>query len=74
MQLPEEKPDDLACDDSIRRLLAPFTDFSRVGIERRVVYCARRGQMGKRLRSPRRRCGAGGECFGTWSATRRAAY
>jgi 3-(3-hydroxy-phenyl)propionate hydroxylase len=38
MQLPGESPDDLASDDSIKRLLAPFADFADVEIERRVVY------------------------------------
>ena len=38
MQLPGEKPDELASDESVRRLLEPFVDFSAVEIERRVVY------------------------------------
>ncbi|MGP0094274.1 MAG: bifunctional 3-(3-hydroxy-phenyl)propionate/3-hydroxycinnamic acid hydroxylase [Xanthobacteraceae bacterium] len=38
MQLPGEPPDELASDDSIRRLLAPFVDVAAVEIERRVVY------------------------------------
>ena len=38
MQLPGESPDELATDDSIKRLLAPFADFAEVEIERRVVY------------------------------------
>ena len=38
MQLPGESPDELASDDSIKRLLAPFADFADVEIERRVVY------------------------------------
>jgi 3-(3-hydroxy-phenyl)propionate hydroxylase len=38
MQLPGESPDELASDDSVKRLLAPFTDPSRIEIERRVVY------------------------------------
>ncbi len=38
MQLPGESPDELATDDSIKRLLAPFADLAEVEIERRVVY------------------------------------
>lgn len=38
MQLPGESPDELASDDSVKRLLAPFTDLGRLEIERRVVY------------------------------------
>ena len=38
MQLPGENPDELASDESVRRLLEPFVDFSAVEIERRVVY------------------------------------
>jgi len=38
MQLPGERPDELVGVDSVRRLLAPFVDFSAVEIERRVVY------------------------------------
>jgi 3-(3-hydroxy-phenyl)propionate hydroxylase len=38
MQLPGEKPDELAGDRSVMRLLEPFVDFSAVEIERRVVY------------------------------------
>ena len=38
MQLPGESSDELATDDSIKRLLAPFADFADVKIERRVVY------------------------------------
>jgi 3-(3-hydroxy-phenyl)propionate hydroxylase len=38
MQLRGESPEQLASDDSIKRLLTPFVDFSRVEIERRVVY------------------------------------
>jgi len=38
MQLPDENPDELASDDSVKRLLAPFADLSHVEIERRVVY------------------------------------
>ena len=38
MQLLGEKPDELASDESVRRLLEPFVDFSAVEIERRVVY------------------------------------
>jgi 3-(3-hydroxy-phenyl)propionate hydroxylase len=33
-----EAPEDLASDESVGRLLAPFVDFSAVEIERRVVY------------------------------------
>jgi 3-(3-hydroxy-phenyl)propionate hydroxylase len=38
MQLSGEAPEDLASDESVGRLLAPFVDFSAVEIERRVVY------------------------------------
>ena len=38
MQLQGESPEQLASDDSIKRLLTPFVDFSRVETERRVVY------------------------------------
>jgi 3-(3-hydroxy-phenyl)propionate hydroxylase len=38
MQLPGESPDELASDDCIKRLVAPYVDFDRVAIERRVVY------------------------------------
>jgi len=38
MQLPGEDVTELASDDSVRRLLAPFFDISEVEIERRVVY------------------------------------
>jgi 3-(3-hydroxy-phenyl)propionate hydroxylase len=38
MQLPGESADELASDACIKRLLAPYVDFSRVAIERRVVY------------------------------------
>ncbi len=38
MQLRGESPEQLASDDSIKRLLTPFVDFSRVEVERRVVY------------------------------------
>ena len=38
MQLPGESAGRLASDDSIELLLAPYVDFSRVEIERRVVY------------------------------------
>ena len=38
MQLPGESPDELASDDSIKRLLEPYVDLADVEIERRVVY------------------------------------
>ena len=38
MQLPGESSDELASDDRVRQLLAPYVDVSRVEIERRVVY------------------------------------
>ena len=38
MQLPGESRDELASEASIKRLLAPFADLSRVEIERRVIY------------------------------------
>ena len=38
MQLPGESADELASDDSVKRLVAPYVDFARVEIERRVVY------------------------------------
>jgi 3-(3-hydroxy-phenyl)propionate hydroxylase len=38
MQLPGEDSDELASDDCIKRLIAPYVDFDRVAIERRVVY------------------------------------
>ncbi len=38
MQLPGESADQLASDDRVRQLVAPYVDFSRVQIERRVVY------------------------------------
>ena len=51
---PRRMPEQLASDDSIRRLLTPFVDLVAIEIERRVVYtvpCARRRQMEKRPRS-----------------------
>ena len=38
MQLPGESADELAGDDRVRQLVAPYVDISRVQIERRVVY------------------------------------
>ncbi len=38
MQLPGENPDELAGDGRVKELLAPYADFSRLKIERRVVY------------------------------------
>jgi len=38
MQLPGESPDELASDANVRRFLTPYVDFSRVEIERRIVY------------------------------------
>ena len=38
MQLPGENPDELAGDGRVKELLAPYADFSRFKIERRVVY------------------------------------
>jgi 3-(3-hydroxy-phenyl)propionate hydroxylase len=38
MQFPGEDPDELASDARIKELLAPYIDFARVKIERRVVY------------------------------------
>ena len=38
MQLPGESAETLLRDDTLRSLLAPFVDFSKVEIERRVVY------------------------------------
>ena len=38
MQLPGENPDELASDSRIKEFIEPHIDFSRVKIERRVVY------------------------------------
>ncbi len=38
MQLPGENPDELASDDRVKEFMEPYVDFSRVKIERRVVY------------------------------------
>ena len=38
MQLPGENPDELASDHRIKEFLQPYVDYSRVHIERRVVY------------------------------------
>ena len=38
MQLTGENPDELASDDRVKEFMEPYVDFSRVKIERRVVY------------------------------------
>ena len=38
MQLPGENPDELVSDHRIKEFLQPYVDYSRVQIERRVVY------------------------------------
>jgi 3-(3-hydroxy-phenyl)propionate hydroxylase len=39
--LPHEKPEDLLSDESLRKLISPFTDFDRVKVINKVVYTFR---------------------------------